>query len=117
VAFLNAIVRGDFTEIEALLHPACTWWVQGWGMLDRERLLAGLADTIGRSSARRMDVQETTAEADRVSITAEGMFRFPEGDYCNSYHYLFTVADGQVLSGREYLDTRIAAQFYGGAAD
>jgi ketosteroid isomerase-like protein len=112
LAFLETIVGGDLARIDALLHPDCKWWVQGWGILDRQALLAGLGRTIGRAASRSMRVVRSTAEDDRVAIVAEGAFVFAEGVYRNSYHYLFTVSDGRILDGREYLDTLVAARFY-----
>jgi|GEM_PF-3535896 len=116
LAFLDAIVRGDLPTLDALLGPTATWWVQGWGELDRASLLAGLQGTISRSTERRMDIARTTAEADRVAIEAQGSFTFAEGVYANSYVYIIvTDEDGRIVEGREYLDTAVAAQFY--AAD
>lgn len=115
-AFLAAIVAGDLGALDALLAPTATWWVQGWGMLDRDALLQGLAGTIGRSDERSLTVIRATAQADRVAIEAEGRFRFAEGLYCNSYVYIFVIdPSGRIVEGREYLDTAVAAQFYGTA--
>lgn len=112
--FLNAIVAGDLGALDTLLAPNATWWVQGWGILDRNALLQGLAGTIERSSGRALTVHRTTAEADRVAIEAEGRFSFAEGLYCNSYVYIFMIdALGRIVEGKEYLDTAIAARFYG----
>jgi ketosteroid isomerase-like protein len=112
LGFLEAIVSGDISRIEALLDPAANWWVQGWGMIERDAFLESLLRTIARSSGRKMSILSVTAEGDRVAVAAEGEFLLPEGAYCNSYHYLFTIADGRVILGREYLDTRIAARFF-----
>ena len=112
IGLVEAIVAGDVARIEALIDPAASWWVQGWGALDRASFVTSLLRTIARSSARKMDILYATAEEDRVAIAAQGEFLFPEGAYCNSYHYLFTVADGRVVAGREYLDTAIAARFF-----
>lgn len=111
--FLDAIVAGDLRALDALLAPTATWWVQGWGTLDRDALLQGLAGTIGRSSERALTVQRTTAQGDRVAIEAEGRFAFAEGPYVNSYVYIFAIdAQGRIEEGREYLDTAVAARFY-----
>ena len=113
LAFLDAIVRGDLPMLDALLAPAATWWVQGWGVLDRAALMAGLGGTIARSSSRAMKITRTTAEADRVAIEAQGAFTFAEGVYANSYVYIIvTDRDGRISEGREYLDTAVAARFY-----
>jgi ketosteroid isomerase-like protein len=112
LGFLEAIVAGDAARLEALLDPAATWWVQGWGSVDRDKFLTSLLATVARASARRMDIIAVTAEEDRVAVAAEGEFLFAEGAYRNTYHYLFTVAGGRLIAGREYLDTTIAARFY-----
>jgi ketosteroid isomerase-like protein len=59
-----------------------------------------------------MKILFVTAEEDRVAVAAEGRFGFAEGDYCNTYHYLFTISDGRVIAGREYLDTVVATRFF-----
>lgn len=112
--FLAAIAAGDLDRIEALLHPDCTWWVQGWGGIHRAAFVASLGSTIGRARSRTMQILAATAEADRVAVAAEGAFEFPEGVYANSYHYLFTIRNGRIHDGREYLDTRVAAAFFSG---
>jgi ketosteroid isomerase-like protein len=112
IGLLEAIVAGDISRIESLIDPAANWWVQGWGALDRTSFVASLLRTIARSSERKMDILYATAEEDRVAIAAEGEFLFPEGAYCNSYHFLFTVANGRVIGGREYMDTKIASRFF-----
>jgi uncharacterized protein len=116
VGFLQAIVAGDVARIEALIDSKATWWVQGWGTLDRNSFVASLRGTIDRSSVRKMEILYATAEEDRVAIAAQGEFLFAEGAYCNSYHYLFTVANGRLIAGREYMDTRIAARFFAAQA-
>lgn len=112
-AFLAAIAAGDLATIDALLAPGATWWVQGWGMLGRDALVTGLAGTIGRSTARSIEILRMTAEADRVAIEAVGEFVLAEGVYANSYVYMIVVdGDGRIVEGKEYLDTAVAARFY-----
>lgn len=113
-AFLDAVVAGDADRLDALLAPDATWWVQGWGKLDRAALLAGLGNTIARSSGRSMNVLRSTEQDDRVAIEAEGSFTFAEGIYANSYLYVIvTDGAGRIVEGKEYLDTTVAARFYG----
>ncbi len=113
LAFLDAIVAGDLATLDGLLAPDATWWVQGWGTLDRAALMAGLRGTISRSSKRAMEITRTTAECDRVAIEAQGAFTFAEGVYANSYVYMVVIdVAGRIVEGREYLDTAVAAQFY-----
>ncbi len=116
IGFLDAIVAGDIARCAALLHPAAIWWVQGWGETSGTTFLASLNQTIARASSRSMRIGLVTAEADRVAVQAEGAFHFAEGIYANSYHYLFEIAGGRIVKGYEYLDTRIAAAFFGPSA-
>ena len=114
-SFLEAIAAGDLATLDAMLAPTATWWVQGWGELDRNALLQGLANTIRRSNERMLTISRMTAEGDRIAIEAEGRFSFAEGLYCNSYVYIFVIDRlGRIVEGREYLDTAVAAQFYQG---
>ncbi|ALR20563.1 MULTISPECIES: nuclear transport factor 2 family protein [Sphingobium] len=115
-SFLEAIAAGDLATLDAMLAPTATWWVQGWGELDRNALLQGLANTIRRSNERMLTISRMTAEGDRIAIEAEGRFSFAEGLYCNSYVYIFVIDRlGRIVEGREYLDTAVAAQFYPGS--
>jgi ketosteroid isomerase-like protein len=114
-SFLEAIAAGDLATLDAMLAPTATWWVQGWGELDRNALLQGLANTIRRSNERMLTISRMTVEGDRIAIEAEGRFSFAEGLYCNSYVYIFVIDRlGRIVEGREYLDTAVAAQFYQG---
>jgi ketosteroid isomerase-like protein len=113
--FLKAIVAGDEAKVQDLIDPQAKWWVQGWGALDRQSFVTSLLATIARSSTRKMDVMFVTAEDDRVAIAAEGEFVFDEGAYRNTYHFLFTVANGKLVAGREYMDTAVAARFFAAA--
>lgn len=115
LGFLDAIVAGDIAACARLLHEDATWWVQGWGEQPAATFLASLGETIARSTSRSMTIGLTTAEDDRVAVQAWGEFRFAEGVYANSYHYLFRIADGRIVAGHEYLDTAIAGRFFGGA--
>lgn len=112
-AFLDAIVTGDTGTIEALLDREARWWVQGWGEQGRDPFVASLKATIARASVRAMKILSVTCEDDRVAIEALGSFAFAEGEYCNSYVYLLRIRDGRIVDGREYLDTRTAARFFG----
>lgn len=82
-------------------------------MMTRAQFLEAVAGTIRRASVRVMKVQSLTAQDDRVAAEALGSFAFAEGEYCNSYVYLLTMADGLILRGREYMDTQVAARFFG----
>lgn len=112
-AFLAAIADGDGAALEALLAPDFHWWVAGWGERSRAALLTALDRTMAGFSTRRITVTGITAEGERVAVEAEGHFERPGLIYCNTYHYLFIVRDGQIASGREYFDTAAASAVFG----
>jgi ketosteroid isomerase-like protein len=113
LGFLAAIEAGDIARCEALLDPAARWCVQGHGSFAAADFLASLAQTIARAATRTIAIGLVTAEDDRVAVQAEGDFAFAEGAYRNSYHYLFRIAGGRIVAGYEYLDTMVAARFFG----
>lgn len=114
--FLHAIEVGDLPAIESLLAPDFEWWVLGWGDRTRAAFMEGLTRTIGGFDTRSVKITGTTTEGERVAIEAEGCFERPGLVYRNTYHHLFTVRDGRIVQGREYLDTRVAAAAFGAPA-
>ena len=112
-AFLQAIADGDEAALEALLAPDFHWWVAGWGERSRAALLTALGRTMVCFSTRCITVTGITAEGERVAVEAEGRFERTGLTYCNTYHYLFIVRDGQISSGREYFDTAVASAAFG----
>jgi ketosteroid isomerase-like protein len=110
--FLQAIATGDMATIEAKLAANAIYWVQGHGELTRSEVIAALSQTISRAPIRKMEIDFVTAEEDRVAVAAHSEFIFAEGPYRNTYHFLFTVDGERIVAAREYLDTKIVAQFF-----
>lgn len=109
--YMQAVVDGDIDTVEALQHPDATWWVLGFGTLDRK----AFTDSVrGLVNAEKRDVRITglTAEGDRVAVMAEGEITFPDRVYRNSYHNLLVIRDGLIVEGREYMDTRAVAEAF-----
>jgi ketosteroid isomerase-like protein len=46
------------------------------------------------------------------AVEVRGEMVFPDRVYRNDYHNLLVIQDGQILSGREYMDTRAAAEAF-----
>lgn len=111
--FLEAIAAGNVAAIERLLHPQLRWWVLGFGAFDRATFIASLQQTIALSNPRSIDIHGITVEDERVAVEASGQFQMATTVYANSYHYLFVMRDGQIVEGKEYLDTLEAARVFG----
>ncbi len=112
-AFLQAIEHGDDAALRALTAPGFVWWVAGWGDSQGDAFLEALSRTIRAFPQRQLRIIGLTAEGERVAVEAEGHFERPGLAYRNTYHYLFIVRDGRIVSGREYFDTAVAAAAFG----
>lgn len=104
--YMQAVVDGDIATVEALQHPDVSWWILGFGTLDKK----AFTDSVrGLIAARERNIRITglTAEGDRVAVQAEGEIIYPDGKiYRNSYHNLLVIQGGLIVEGREYMDTR-----------
>lgn len=110
--YMQAVVDGDIETIEALQHPDCTWWILGHGDLSRQDFINSVRDGLLTADRRVADIVGLTAEGDRVAVEVRGEMTFPNSVYRNEYHNLLIVRDGQIVSGKEYMDTRaVAAAF------
>lgn len=112
-AFLRAIEAGDAPALDALLDPAFHWWVAAYGERTRAAFLEGVTRTMRGFEQRQVTVTGITTEGERVAVEAEGRFERPGLVYRNTYHYLFIVRDGRIVSGKEYFDTAAAAAAFG----
>ncbi len=110
--YMQAVEEGDAATIEALQHPDCTWWISGYGDMSRADFIASVTGGLLLAQRRSAQVVGITAEADRVAVEVRGEMVFPDRVYRNDYHNLLVIRDGQILSGREYMDTRAAAEAF-----
>lgn len=113
LSFLRAIEAGDVPALDALLHPDFQWWVAAYGSRTRATFLEGVTRTMSRFEQREVKVIGVTTEGERVAVEAEGRFEGRGAIYRNTYHYLFIVRDGLIVSGKEYFDTAAAAAAFG----
>ncbi len=113
-AFYHDLGRRDFAAALSHLTDDVVWWVQGeWegagfyrGKAAVERLLAPLKDAIATDIDFKFG--HLTAEEDRVSCEITGAATTSDGtDYRMTYHFLFTIRDGKIREGHEYLDTKM----------
>ena len=62
-------------------------------------------------------VHSMIAEGDSVAVEAESFATHVSGrPYNNKYFFLMRFRDGKLISLKEYLDTELAAAFFGGSA-
>lgn len=107
--YMQAVVDGDIETIEALQHPDVKWWILGFGDMDRAAFTASVKSGLITAQERRVEITGLTAEGDRVAVEAWSEMVFPGKVYRNQYHNLLVIRDGQIVEGREYMDTRAAA--------
>jgi len=89
------------------------WWVLGRGTIDRARFNELVRSGLMTAQRRSVKITGITAEGDRVAYEADGEMVFPERVYRNKYHNLLVIHDGLIIEGREYMDTKAAAEAFG----
>lgn len=115
VALLEAFRKGDRPAIDALLHPEASWWVLGRGEVEIGTFLDMICQAAGTLESEPMTIVGTTCEGDRIAIEASGNMSLPDGTpYCNNYHFLMRFRDGRIIEGKEYFDTSLVREVFGG---
>lgn len=112
--YMQAVVDGDIDTIDALQHPDVKWWILGSGDMDRATFIRMVREGLLTAKQRNVKILALTAEDDRVAVLAEGEMFFEDSVYRNSYHNLLTIRDGQIIAGREYMDTNASAEAFSG---
>jgi ketosteroid isomerase-like protein len=111
--YAQAVIDGDMDTIERLQHPEVRWWVLGQGTVDRKRFNELVRSGLLAAKTRSVKITGITAEGDRVAYEAEGEMVFADRIYRNRYHNLLIIRDGLIIEGREYMDTKAAAEAFG----
>jgi ketosteroid isomerase-like protein len=111
--YMQAVMEADLATIEALQHPEVKWWILGVGAMDRARFNAAVQRGLLAAERRTVTITGMTAEGDRVAYEAESEMVFPDRTYRNTYHNLVVIRDGLIVEGREYMDTKAAAEAFG----
>jgi ketosteroid isomerase-like protein len=110
--YAQAVIDGNMATIEALQHQDVRWWVLGQGKLDRQRFNELVRTGLLAARKRSVRIIGITAEGDRVAYEAEGEMVFADRVYRNCYHNLLVIQDGLIVEGREYMDTKAAAEAF-----
>lgn len=111
--YMQAVIDGDDEAIESLQHPDAKWWILGYGDMSRADFIASVRSGLLTAKERHVEIITLTAEGDRVAVEAVSEMTFPDRTYRNEYHNLLVIRDGQIVEGREYMDTRLAAAAFG----
>jgi ketosteroid isomerase-like protein len=111
--YMQAVVDGDAATIEALQHPDVKWWILGYGDMSRADFIASVKSGLLTAEKRHAEITGLTAEGDRVAVEAVSEMVFPDRVYRNQYHNLLVIRDGQIVEGREYMDTKASAAAFG----
>jgi ketosteroid isomerase-like protein len=114
--YMRAVEEGDLETIEALQHPDCQWWILGHGDMTRADFIASVKGGLLSAERRTANVVGITAEGERVAVEVSGEMVFPDRVYRNEYHNLLIIRDGQIVSGKEYMDTRAVAEAFSAGA-
>jgi len=114
--YMRAVEEGDLETIEALQHPDCQWWILGHGDMTRADFIASVKGGLLSAERRTANVVGITAEGERVAVEVSGEMVFPDRVYRNEYHNLLIIRDGQIVSGKEYMDTRAVAEAFSSGA-
>ena len=110
--YMRAVEEGDLDTIEALQHPDCRWWILGHGDMTRADFIASVKGGLLTAHRRTAAVVGITAEGERVAVEVSGEMVFPDRVYRNEYHNLLIIRDGQIVSGKEYMDTQAVTEAF-----
>lgn len=126
-AYFDAVRRGDRAGLLALFHPDLRWSVPKgaiapYGGVHRgaERVADLMLGAVGAAfvpGTQRVEIGLLLAEGGVVVAETRMTARRPGGapDYENDYVFVFELApDGRIAEIREHVDTRTAAQAFGG---
>ncbi len=125
-AYFDAIVRADRAALLALVCPELRWSVpkgaaapfggMHHGAEKIADLMLGAVDAAFVRGTQRVEIRLMLAEGDVVvaetRMTAKRMGGAP--DYDNAYVFVFEFASDRIVEIREHVDTRTAAEAFGG---
>ncbi|KAH7066304.1 hypothetical protein BKA63DRAFT_159711 [Paraphoma chrysanthemicola] len=118
--FCEYLNRREFENIRLLFGSAATWFVHGRpdkvpyaGTRPAGEQLNNASALLGQFDSFTFQVTGITAEGERVAIEAvsDGKGPHPNDRYQNVYIIQFVLADGKILSIREFLDNHEVQHF------
>ena len=125
-AYFDAVGRGDRDALLAQFAPDLRWRVpkgaiapyggDHYGAEKIVEMMLGAVSTAFIPGTQRVAIGLLLAEGDVVIAETRMTARRPNGlpDYDNGYVFVFEFAGGKIAEIREHVDTRYAAQVFGG---
>ena len=119
IRWLESVGSGDLETFKTLVTDDVVHEVIGTSVLSGTRTLDELLELAGglfqaTKNGLRFDIQDVTAEDDRVAVHFEGSSELlTGGTYNNTYHLLFKLRDGKVCRVWEYTDTKYLDEVLG----
>jgi len=118
-SFIKAMVAGDLDQVRLITTDDATFWVSPTSVSsgthtkeDWLQMMTGVFSDLARPMTLQMN--DFTAEDDRVSLTMAGSMQFKNGKVYNGhYHTLFFLRDGKISAMNEYLDTYHVGEVFG----
>jgi uncharacterized protein len=104
LAYIQACDRGDIAKLDAVISPDATWWILGRRDYDRKTIMAINRGRYLPGVSRESAILGIAAEDDRVAVEFETVTMVNGAKAYNVYHHIFTVRNGAIVAGREYLD-------------
>lgn len=110
--FLRLFEERRIDEAAALIDDAAEWWVQGIGSAGKSEIRGAHSHIMQLTDAISFDIARTIEEGDAVAIATGVKYRFKDGkEVASEMCLLFTVANGRISSGREYMDPAMQQYF------
>ena len=109
--FFQQVTNSNMQKAFELLDDNVIWWIPGSlpfsGSKTKEQYFQVVsAIQKGFPTGFSIVVTSLIAEGNKVAAEAESSGRHVNGkDYNNKYHFLFEIANGKIISVKEYMDT------------
>jgi uncharacterized protein len=108
--FLERLYAHRIEEAFELVAPDATWWMPGslpvsgtYSKADIQMIFGGVRERFVEPPEMR--IEAVTAEDDRVAVEVDGVGTMRNGfGYHNTYHLLFRVRDGAIVSCHNHQD-------------
>ena len=108
--YLGALQASDGEKMASMLSPDLNYWVSPGSDFSGDHsktellsLLPAIFDA--QAGPTVLTFRAITAQDDRVSVVADGMMPLKTGgSYDQTYHWLFTFRDEQIVEILEYID-------------